>query len=389
MGLFSRRQPTPVETRSVMSISDPALAGWLGIGGMTDAGLVVSERTAIGATAVYRAVQTVSGTIAGLPLKTYRTADDASRSQIASWLDSPGFYTQRSPYEWKQLVLVHLLLHNDAFLLHVRNGAGAIVGLDPIHPLAVTVELHPAGYKLFKVRQIDGTTATYTADDLTHVMGLSLDGIRGISPITVMRNAIATGLAGDKAAGKMFANGLMFGGLLTSDEDVSEPDALAIVDDVRSRAGGAANAGDVVFVNRSLKFTPWAMSADDAQFLQTRAFQIEEVSRMFGVPKVLLAQDGASTWGTGIAELLRAMSKFTLSAWTTMLEERLSMLLPRPQHVEFDYSGLLQGTPSEEIALLIQQVEAGLLTVDEARAIRNLPPLPAAPTAPALEEAPA
>ncbi len=99
-----------------------------------------------------------------------------------------------------------------------------------------------------------------------------------------------------------------------------------------------------------------------------------------GIPRELLNESGASSWGSGIQELVRAFARFTLASWTTRIEQRLSRLLPDSQFVEFDYSSFLQPSPEIEINLLLQQVAAGLITVNEARAIRNMPPLPAAAT---------
>jgi HK97 family phage portal protein len=127
-----------------------------------------------------------------------------------------------------------------------------------------------------------------------------------------------------------------------------------------------------------LKFTPWTMDAEAGQFVQSRVHQVEELARVWGVPPHLLGQtEKATSWGTGITEQNRGLSRFTLMGWSTRLEERLSRLLPSPRFAEFDYSGLLQPAPEQEIPLLIAQVQAGLLTVDEARRIRNLGPLPA------------
>jgi HK97 family phage portal protein len=142
---------------------------------------------------------------------------------------------------------------------------------------------------------------------------------------------------------------------------------------------GVGNAGTVAFVNRQLKFTPWTMPATDAQHLESRIHQVEEVSRIFGVPPHLLGQTEKQTsWGTGVTEQNRGLSRYTLMAWTSRVEQRLTRLLPNKQFCEFDYAGLLQGSAQEELQMLIDQVGAGILTADEARAVRNLPPLPAA-----------
>jgi hypothetical protein len=138
---------------------------------------------------------------------------------------------------------------------------------------------------------------------------------------------------------------------------------------------GSENAGDVAVINRRLKFEPWSMNNTDAQWIEARGFQVDEVARLLGVPKVLLMEDGASTWGSGIAELVSGWVRFSLAGWTSRLEQRLSRLLSQPRFVEFDYSGLLKPTPADEINLLIAQVNQGLITTNEARRIRNLEPV--------------
>lgn len=373
------------------SIGDPALAEFFGMAGQSLAGVSVTESSAVGLTAVYRAVAIISGTIAGLPLRSYRTAADGTRERVATFLDNPsgpgGPYTQ---FEWLELVMVHLLLHGNAYLQHVYNGAGAIVGLLPVLPSAVTVkpiqtaeELASYGgpdgayRKWFEVQLADGSRRDLTCAELTHIPALGTDGIRGLSPIEVHRQALGTGIAGDRAAARLFGSGLLLGGLVSGDEGMSADDARQAAADLKARMAGSDHAGDIVFMNAALKFTPWTIPPADAQFLESRVHSVVECCRIYGVPKQLLMEDGASTWGSGVAELLRWMARTTLMPWTTRLEQRLSLLLSRPTACEFDYKGLLQPAPEIEIPLLISQKDAGLLSGDEIRRMMNLPPLPA------------
>lgn len=376
--------PEKVEERStqVINLSDPALAQLLGISGPS--GITVTEHTALGVTAFYRAISIVAGTIAGLPLKTYTDSDNNKR-RVKSFLDNPANPYPLTPFAWKELVMVHLLMQGEVFLLHIYNGAGALIGLWPVHRSAVDVEWVGAD-KRFTIQLDNGEKAIYTTRDMTHVMGLTTDGLRGIPPLAVFRNTIKLGIAGDTVAMKSFTNGMLISGLVTPDGDMNDGDAEAIKDSLTQKMTGVETAGDIVVINRSLKFSPWSMTNEDAQFLQSREFQVEEFARMFGVPVHLLAATEKQTsWGTGVAEQNLGLARYTLMPHTSRLEEALSGLLPNPRFCEFDYAGLLQGSPADEIKLLIEQVGAGLLTLDEARAIRNLPPLPKeakAPTTP-------
>lgn len=384
-------RPGDVETRASLSIGDPALAEYFGLNGTTLAGTRVDETTAVGLTAVYRSVAIIAGTIAGLPLRSLRTLPDGSRERVPTFLDNPaGPGTDMTRFEWVELVMAHLLLHGNCFLQHIYNGAGALVGLWPIHPSAVTVrpiqneeELAnyggPAGVwrKYFEVSLADGSTRTATAAELTHIPALGTDGVRGLSPIEAHRQALGTGMAGDRAAARLFGSGLLLGGLVSADEELTAEEAREAAEGLRARMTGTDHAGDIVFLNRSLKFTPWTVPPVDAQFIESRNYGIEDVARIYGVPPHLLGlTEKQTSWGTGVAEQNRGLARYTLMAWTSRVEERLSRLLTRPTMAEFDYAGLLQPSAETEIPLLIAQVQAGLLTVDEARRIRNLGPLP-------------
>lgn len=374
MKLFGERS-AEYRTDPQLSIGDPALAEFLGIGRQNDAGIQLTELVALELSAVWRSVLLISGTIAGLPLHTYERTGPESRVEVESFLDQP--HPDMTPFEWKELIMGHELLWGDSFLSHVSGGAGQILGLTPLPPWSVGVQRDKeTGQKIYKVTDANGVMHELSALDITQIMAFSLDGIRGLGPIQQARHSLGAAKAGDRAAGRMFKNGLLLGGILSPKADaLTKTQKGQVLDGLRSSAG-ADHAGDVAFVPAAINFTPWTMSAEDAQFLESRHFGIEECSRWFGVPRELLSESGASSWGTGIQEIVRGFARFCLSAWTTRIEQRLSMLLPPRQFCEFDYSKFLKPSPEEEIRLLIEQVNAKLLTIDEARAKRNLPPFP-------------
>lgn len=394
MGLWRRSvawlREDPVEVRQEsypLRLDDGTFAEWMGWGPGT-AGVAVSQQGSLGLASVYRAVSLISGTIGTLPLKTYRDLPDGTRVRVPSFLDNPGGPSGLTQYEWTELVLVHLLLWGNAFLAVQTGGAGQTVGLIPLHPSAVQVKPVKTKQeesrwfpwdKYFTLTMNDGSQRDLSPGEILHVPALSVDGLVGLSPVMVNRQAIATGLAGDKAAARMFGAGMMPAGLVTTEDDVSEAEALVIKEGLDRKLTGPSNAGQWAFVNRNLKFQPWTMPAADLQHIESRVHQVEEIARIFGVPPHLLGQTEKQTsWGTGVSEQNRGLARYTLMPWTSRIEQRLSRLLPNKQLVEYDYAGLLQGAPQEELAMLIDQVNAGILTKDEARRIRNLPPLPAA-----------
>jgi HK97 family phage portal protein len=346
-------------------------------------GVTVNEQVALGLSAFFRAVALVAGTIGTLPMPTLRDPGTGQVQRMTSWLDEPGGPDGPTPFSWKETVVAHLMCHGDAFLRHIYGGAGQLLALEPIHPLSVQVRWwrkgdarEPRGGKWYTLQAADGPVVL-DADGMTQIMGLSLDGLRGLSVIAQARNSLGTAVAGDRAAAATFNNGAAMAGFVTPTDDELDPDEEDNLRDELNRAAvGYDNAGKIVYLNRKLQFTPYTMSLEDAQFMQSRAFQIEEIARWTGVPPHLLMQTEKQTsWGQGVEQQNLGLGRFTLNPWTCRIEQRLSRLLPRPRYVEFDYAGLERPSPQDELQMIINEFQAGIITRDEARAKRNLPPL--------------
>jgi HK97 family phage portal protein len=371
---FWRRSPTD----AYRPLSDPFVAAMLGGGGFGD-GPTVNEQTAMGLSAFYRGVSLIAGSIGALPLRTLKTNRDGTRERTTSWLDDPGF-GRWTPFEWKELAAVQLILHGGAFGQHVYNGAGSLAGMNWVHPAAVTVENddNAIGGRRFDVRLDDGEIQSFDDATMTYIPGLSLDGVKGLSVISRARLSLSTAIAGDRAQHRMGTNGAMIAGLVTpdADEDLTEDEAKAVKTTVTAAMTGVENAGQVAVINRKLKFTPWQLSAVDAQFMASRAFSIDEIGRWLGLPPHLLGLVEKSTsWGQGIAEQNRGLARYTLTPWTCRFEQRMTRRLSGRRIAEFDYTAFIAPSPEDEINLLLAQVNGGLITPNEARRIRNLPPM--------------
>lgn len=373
-----------VEPRANVQIPASIVSAMLGAGAGNYSGVHVDESTALGLSAVYRAVSLISGTIAQLPLRTLRERG-GRLDRVSSIFDDPmvgvGGLT---PFEWVETIMIHLLLHGNAYLLHIYNGAGALFALVPQHPLCVEPywpspddKVWPVGNRWYRVTDIWGRQSIHDATTVTHISAQSLDGLKGLSPLAIARNSLGTAIAGERSAAKLFSQGALMSGLaVPADDDLEDHELAAAREELNRHVLGWENAGSIAVTNRKLNFTPWTMTAADAQFLQSRQFSIEEVARWYGVPPHLLMQTEKQTsWGQGVNEQNRGLGKFTLSPWTSRVEQRLSRLLAVQRWCEFDFAGLERPNVETEIALILQQVEGGLITPNEGRALRNLPPL--------------
>lgn len=345
--------------------------------GPSDAGVEVTEHSALGVAAVWRATSLIAGSIAGLPLRTFRTIGPEKTQQVTSFLDERpgGPMSDLTAFEWSETVMLHSLFHGNAYLAHVFNGAGAVIGLVPIHPMAVTPEWERVdggrltGRKVFQVSTPEsGLLQTFTDAEMTQIPGMSSDGLRGYSPLWLQRNTFGRSISASRAAARMFSNGAMISGMVTPVEDVDEQDAQSIKKLIDRKVSGWENAGAIAVINRQLKFTPWTMTSADAQFLESRAFEVEEIARLYGLLPIHLSQTEKQTsWGTGVAEQNRGLARFTFQPWTKRIEQRISRVLGTPRFARYDYGEILQPAHEQLIPLVIAQVNAGLMTPNEGR----------------------
>lgn len=360
---------TPPETRD-WGIADP-LVGRLFGAESSLSGVTVSDHTAMSLSSVFGCVRLIAGTIATLPLRTV-----ANGARSTSWLDDPGGINGPTSHEFIEYLMTCLLLHGNYYALKVFGGAGQMLHLQGIPPQCVGLDVKN-GRKVYRVQLEGGKSVDLTDTEILHIPGLSLDGVRGLSPLAVARNSFGTSLAGDRSAARLFKNGALMSAVVTPTEPMSAEQAEIIRDTLDRVVGGESNAGSMAVFNHALNVSHWSVSPEDAQFLESRKFQLSEIARYYGVPPHLIGDVERSTsWGEGIAEQTLAFQRFTLQPWTSRIEARLSRLLPGDRKVEFDYRQLVAGTPAEEIDLLLKQLAAGALIVDEVREILNRKPLP-------------
>jgi len=368
-------------------VADPAFADVVGQGAMNYSGETVNETSARGLSAVWRGVNLISGTIASLPLITLEQTE-GQRKQVSSFLDDPWGPEYGTQFEWTEQILQYGLIHGNIYLYHLYNGAGALAALYPLHPGLVSLsedwtkwpdgtQVYPGG-KRFDIILNDNSVSSLTTREITHIPGPSSDGFKGMSFVQIAKNSLGIALSGDRSAARVFRDGAPYNTLVTPDEDFEPGDAKKIKADLQTNMGGPENAGAFVVINRKLKLTPWSMSLEDAQFLQSRQFQVEEVSRWLGVPPHLLMQtDKQTSWGTGIEEQNRGLARHTLMSWTNRIQQRLTRLIKASnRYAEFDYTAYIKPSPQDETKLMIDEVNSGLLTLNEAREMRNRPPLP-------------
>ncbi len=363
----------PPEERAV-SIPSPEAAYLLG-GVPSLSGVSVNPTTVMGLSAVCACVTLLSEVIGGLPLRTIATNADGTVQRSTSWLDEPAGVDGPTSNEFTATMMVSLLLWGNYFALKRRNSIGQILWLDAIHPQNVSIEVKE-GRKSYRVAMENGAYSDFTDYDILHIPGPSLDGVRGFSPVAIARNSLGMSLAGERTAARFFETGFRPSAIVSPTEQISAEEAAEARQVLERMVTGEAKAGAMAMLSKGFQIHPWTVDPVDAQWLESRRFQLAEVARWFRIPPHMIGDVERSTsWGSGITQMTAGFQRFTLQPWTSRIEARLSRLLPPNQKAEFDYKQLLQGTQDEQIDLLVRQCGGAYRTVNEARRIDNLPPI--------------
>lgn len=360
-----------------ISISDPAgmaallQSGVFGLGGY-------GTYEALKFTAFYRGCALIAGTIASLPLKTYKTDPDGDGEKIpsTSFLDTkPSGPYGLTPFAWKELIAFNVVSQGECGLLPVYTAGSQLIGLLPIPRSQYTVKTIGAT-RHYRVDMGNGHFEDHTDEDFIQIVGLSLDGVRGISPISLFQRGIQLSAAQEIASMRQATSGMKVAGLISpKDEDISPEDAQAIQMDVNSKMLGPDKAGAMIMTNKRLMFTKWDQTNDEAQFLELRRYAREEAALMLGLPIYMLEPSKQTSWGTGIAEQNIGLQRFTFMPVTSRIQEAISAFInPSTKYVEWEYKGLLKGTPEVETRLILQQLDSGIMSEEEARDLLGLGP---------------
>lgn len=340
------------------------------------AGMAVTEPGSLGMPAVWRAVNLIAGTAASLPLHAYRQTDDVrlpvGGGQAAQLLSSP--HPDLTPYELWEQVYVHLLLWGNAYLRILRNRHGQIRELWPLHPARVRAGRESeAGAKVY---QIDGDTEMAWNDEhVLHIPGMGYDGVCGVSPIRLASQGIGLALAAEEYGARLFGSGSLAAGILQTEQRLSPEQADALKTRWKAKVGGLEKAHDVAVLDSGIKFQQLSIPPQDAQFIESRRFQITEIARLFGVPPhMLMDTDRSTSWGSGIEQQAIGFVVYTLRPWLTRVEQRVTRLLrPNAVYAKYVLEGLLRGDSTQRAAFYNQMWQIGALSTNDIRRLEDMP----------------
>jgi HK97 family phage portal protein len=335
----------------------------------------VNEYTALGLAAVWRAMQLTCNVPASLPFHAYKQNGDSrvlAGGQSEMLMSDP--HPDMTPFEFWQTVYMHRRLWGNAYVRKLTNRLGQYAELWPVHPSRVAVGRESEAGR--KVYAIDGGAEVLSDDQILHLPGIGYDGICGVSPIRAARESVGLGLSAQRFGGKFYENGALATGVLQTEQRLTQTQADQLSKRWQEKRSGMTNAYGTIVLDKNAKFTQLSIAPGDAQFLESRRFQITEVCRWFGLPPFLMFETETSTsWGTGLEQQALAWVKFDLQPELTAVEQRVTKHVLRPGSVYARYSieGLLRGDTAARAAFYKAMWEVGALSTNEIRAFEEQP----------------
>ena len=359
--------------------------------GRTVAGQSVNERSALQMSAVYACVRILAESIASLPLHFYKYNDAGGKEKAVDhplyWLlhDEPN--PEMSSFSFRETLMTHLLLWGNAYAQIVRNGRGEVIALYPLMPDRMVVDRDARGRIYYEYTRSDSDANTLgkkssvilSPEDVFHIPGLGFDGLVGYSPIAMAKQAIGMGLACDEYGAAFYQNGAQPGGVLEHPNVVKDPKRVR--ESWNAIYQGSRNAHRIAVLEEGMTYKPISISPEQAQFLETRKFQIDEIARIFRVPPHMIGDLEKSSF-SNIEQQSLEFVKYTLAPWISRWEQAIqrSLLLMSERtryFARFNVEGLLRGDYQSRMNGYAVARQNGWMSANDIRELESLDLIPA------------
>ncbi len=357
--------------------------------GRSISGQTVNEFSALRVSAVYACVRILAESIAALPLHVYEYRDGGKERVPKHPLyfllhDAPNH--EMTSFIFRETLMTHLLLYGNCYAQIIRNNGGGVIGLYPLLPNRMSVERDDDGEIIYRYtpttaeRQFDKSAqVTLRRTDVLHIPALGFNGLVGFSPIAMARNAIGVAIATEEFGAKFFENGARPSGILTHPGTIKNPDKIR--ESWQSVYGGSENTGKVAILEEGMKYESISIPPDDAQFLDTRKFQLNEIARIFRVPPHMLADLERATFSNITHQSLEFVM-YSLMPWIVRWEQGLCKALflnsERGKYfVKFSVEGLLRGDYETRMRGYQLAIQNGIMSVNEVRELEDMNPIAA------------
>lgn len=366
--------------RKQNSISHQEPAYYTGFSFDTYTGRRVSPAMAMKLTAVFGCVRVLSESVGMLPCFLYQSTDSgrikAPKEKLYSLLYiAPNDYM--TPQEFWEYLIASLCLRGNFYAYKVK-ALGEVVELLPLLPNSVQPKLDENWNPVYQVTFSDGSCDVLSQDEIWHVRTLTTDSLVGLSPISYARQAIGLGLATEEHGARLFGNGAVSSGVLQTDQTLTDEAYKRLKENFQEQHQGLSNAHKPMILEMGLKWNQISMSAEDAQFLETRKFQLEEICRIFRVPLHMLQNTDRATFNN-IENLGMGFVNYSLVPYLTRIEQRINTGLVSKEkrgqfYAKFNVGALLRGDMKSRYESYATGINWGILSPNECRDLEERNP---------------
>lgn len=346
----------------------------------TYAGRRVSPALAMQLTAVFGCVRVLTESVGMLPCFLYQATDKgrkkAPKEKLYSLLYvAPNKYM--TPQEFWEYLIGCLCLRGNFYAYKVKV-FGEVVELLPLLPGSVQPKLNGKWEPVYQVTFPDGSCDVLSQDEIWHVRTFSMDSLVGLSPISYARHAIGLGLATEEHGSRLFSNGAVSSGVLQTDQVLTDDAYKRLKENFQEQHQGLENAHKPMILEMGLKWNNISMSAEDAQFLETRKFQLEEICRIFRVPMHMVQNTDRATFNN-IENLGMGFVNYSLVPYLTRIEQRINVGLVNKEkrgqfYAKFNVGALLRGDMKSRYESYATGINWGILSPNECRDLEERNP---------------
>jgi HK97 family phage portal protein len=353
--------------------------------GSSSSGKAVTERSAMQISAVYACVRVLSEAIASLPLHLYRYTDKNSKEKAVDHPLYPLLHDEPNPemtsFIFRETLMTHLLLWGNAYAQIIRNGRGEVAALYPLMANRMRVDRDENGHLYYEYQMstsdaptMKAGTVRLTPSDVLHIPGLGFDGLVGYSPIAMAKNSIGMAMATEEYGATFFKNGANPSGILSMPGVVKDPEKIR--NSWEAGFGGSSNSNKVAILEEGMTYTPISISPEQAQFLETRKFQLDEIARIFRIPPHMIGDLEHATFSNIEQQSLEFVS-YTLEPWLVRWEQSMQRSLLSPEEkksyfIRFNVDGLLRGDYQSRMNGYSTGIQNGIFSVNDVRELENM-----------------
>jgi HK97 family phage portal protein len=343
-------------------------------GGQTASGKLVTPYSALESSAVYGCVDLIGATVASLPIYTMQKVSGALK-QVSTELQ---FYLNEDPnvdltgYTLKFGIVQNLLLKGEAFLLPIYQG-GRLAGIRLLRHEWVAVWEDSDAVLTYQVTQPGQPLINLRAWQIVHIRQYTVDGIRGVSPITYAREVIGTSIAADQHQGAFMTNGGTPRGVLSLATTIRDKDRIKNLRDQFDEQVRGLNAGKTAVLTEGAEYKTIQLSNADLQFIESQKFSTEQICRIFRVPPSMVGFYVGTQTGTNAEQDALRFVRQCLAPMCANIENELTKKLGGSYWLKFDLNEWMRGDSTARTQRIVSLINAGVMTQNEGRKEEGLP----------------